>query len=135
MAPGTVALLIKMIYDGMDEYFAYAILWFTRICFTWNMLITIRLTRECYRYTFVTVRTPLSCEVFWHEYAKIPRHTSQNSIAAGNLEWILAKLLWTEWTVTNFLQSSAVFAHSSWQKSLKWYTFECIIFQKKEEII
>ena len=22
----------------------------------------------------------------WHEYAKIPRHTSQNSIAAGNLE-------------------------------------------------
>jgi len=24
--------------------------------------------------------------VFWHEYAKIPRHTSQNSIAAGNLE-------------------------------------------------
>lgn len=24
MAPGTVALLIKMIYDGMDEYFAYA---------------------------------------------------------------------------------------------------------------
>ncbi|RHU01656.1 hypothetical protein DW711_11670 [Ruminococcus sp. AM27-16] len=34
----------------------------------------------------VTVHTPLSCEVFWHEYAKIPRHTSQNSIAAGNLE-------------------------------------------------
>ena len=26
MAPGTVALLIKMIYDGMDEYFAHAIL-------------------------------------------------------------------------------------------------------------
>ena len=26
MAPGTVALLIKMIYDGMDEYFAYAYL-------------------------------------------------------------------------------------------------------------
>ncbi|OLA72254.1 MAG: hypothetical protein BHW51_08500 [Ruminococcus sp. CAG:9-related_41_34] len=22
----------------------------------------------------------------WHEYAKIPRYTSQNSIAAGNLE-------------------------------------------------
>ena len=33
----------------------------------------------------VTVHTPLSREVFWHEYAKIPRHTSQNSIAAGNL--------------------------------------------------
>ena len=31
-------------------------------------------------------RQPLSREVFWHEYAKIPRHTSQNSIAAGNLE-------------------------------------------------
>ena len=35
----------------------------------------------------VTVHTPLSREVFWHEYAKIPRHTSQNSIAAGNLEF------------------------------------------------
>ena len=35
---------------------------------------------------FVIVHTPLSREVFWHEYAKIPRHTSQNSIAAGNLE-------------------------------------------------
>ena len=35
---------------------------------------------------FVTVHTPLSREVFWHEYAKIPRHTSQNSIAADNLE-------------------------------------------------
>jgi len=40
-----------------------------------------------------TVHTPLSREVFWHEYAKIQRHTSQNSIAAGNLEWILAQLL------------------------------------------
>ena len=34
----------------------------------------------------VTVHAPLSREVFWHEYAKISRHTSQNSIAAGNLE-------------------------------------------------
>ena len=34
----------------------------------------------------VTVHTPLSREVFWHEYAKIPRHTSQNSIATGNLK-------------------------------------------------
>ena len=34
----------------------------------------------------VTVHTPLSREVFWHEYAKIPRHTSQSSIATGNLE-------------------------------------------------
>ena len=30
----------------------------------------------------VTVHTPLFREMFWHEYAKIPRHTSQNSIAA-----------------------------------------------------
>ena len=37
-------------------------------------------------YFYVTVHTPLSREVFWHEYAKIPRHTSQNFIAAGNLE-------------------------------------------------
>ena len=35
------------------------------------------------------VHTPQSCEVFWHECAKIPRHTSQNSIAAGNLEFWL----------------------------------------------
>ena len=34
----------------------------------------------------VTVHMPLFREVFWHEYAKIPRHTSQNSIAVGNLE-------------------------------------------------
>ena len=38
------------------------------------------------RQFIITVHTPLSREVFWHEYAKIPRHTSQNSIAAGNLE-------------------------------------------------
>jgi hypothetical protein len=37
----------------------------------------------------ITVHTPQSCEVFWHECAKIPRHTSQNSIAAGNLEFWL----------------------------------------------
>ncbi len=29
---------------------------------------------------FVTVHTPLSRKVFWHEYAKIPRHTSQNEL-------------------------------------------------------
>ena len=33
----------------------------------------------------VIVHTPLFREVFWHEYAKILRHTSQNSIAAGDL--------------------------------------------------
>ena len=48
----------------------------------------IRLTRskKMKRKILVTVHIPLSREVFWHEYAKIPRHTSQNSIAAGNLE-------------------------------------------------
>ena len=49
---------------------------------------------------FITVHTLLSCEIFWHKYAKIPIHTSPNSIAAGNLEWILATLLRTERTVT-----------------------------------
>ena len=51
-----------------------------------------RLSVILLRFT-VTVHIPLSREVFWHEYAKIPRHTSQNSIAAGNLEWIWATLL------------------------------------------
>ena len=37
-----------------------------------------RLSVILLRFT-VTVHTPLSREVFWHEYAKIPRHTSQNS--------------------------------------------------------
>ena len=39
-----------------------------------------------YQVMFVTVHTPLFREVFWHEYAQIPRHINQNSIAAGNLE-------------------------------------------------
>ena len=41
-----------------------------------------RLSVILLRFT-VTVHIPLSREVFWHEYAKIPRHTSQNSIAAA----------------------------------------------------
>ena len=51
-------------------------------------IANIRLTRskKKKRKILVTVHIPLSREVFWHEYAKIPRHTSQNSIAAGNLE-------------------------------------------------
>ena len=32
-------------------------------------------------------------EVFCHEYGKIPRHTGQNPITEGDLEWILTKLL------------------------------------------
>ena len=51
-------------------------------------IANIRLTRskKMKRKILVTVHIPLFREVFWHEYAKIPRHTSQNSIAAGNLE-------------------------------------------------
>ena len=30
-------------------------------------------------------------EVFWHEYAKIPRHTRQNAITEGDLECILTR--------------------------------------------
>ncbi len=57
-----------------------------------NDIITVKaedIPGRAYHYrrgVVVTVHTPLSREVFWHEYAKIPRHTSQNSIAAGNLE-------------------------------------------------
>ena len=42
-------------------------------------IANIRLTRskKMKRKILVTVHIPLSREVFWHEYAKIPRHTSQ----------------------------------------------------------
>ena len=39
----------------------------------------------------VTIQWPLSREVFWHEYAKIPRHTSQNAITEGDFLCILAR--------------------------------------------
>ena len=39
----------------------------------------------------ITVHTPLSREVFWHKYAKIPRHTSQNAITEGDFKCILAR--------------------------------------------
>ena len=32
----------------------------------------------------VTIQQPLSREVFWHIYAKIPRHTSKNAITEGD---------------------------------------------------
>ena len=39
---------------------------------------------------WVAVHTPLSREVFWHEYVKIPRHTSQNAITEGlNAFWLV----------------------------------------------
>ena len=42
-------------------------------------------------YCRVTIQWPLYREVFWHEYAKIPRHTSQNAITEGDFKCILAR--------------------------------------------
>ena len=39
----------------------------------------------------ITVHTPLSREVFWHKYAKIPRHTSKNAITEGDFKCIFAR--------------------------------------------
>ena len=38
----------------------------------------------------VTIQQPLSLEVFWHKYAKIPRHTSKNAITEGDFICIFA---------------------------------------------
>ena len=58
----------------------------------WTVALTVFLITMLPQLQMLTVavlrmmkKTPLFREVFWHEYAKIPRHTSQNSIAAGNL--------------------------------------------------
>ena len=40
---------------------------------------------------FVTVQEPLFREVFWHEYAKIPRVACKNPIAEGDFCWIFAR--------------------------------------------
>ena len=40
---------------------------------------------------FVTIQQVVSREVFWHEYAKIPRHTSQNAITEGDFKCILTR--------------------------------------------
>ena len=51
------------------------------------------------RHFYVSYRDFCNCsqvisrEVFCHEYGKIPRHTGQNPITEGDLEWILTKLL------------------------------------------
>ena len=39
----------------------------------------------------VTIQQVVSREVFWHEYAKIPRHTSQNAITEGDFKCILTR--------------------------------------------
>ena len=44
-----------------------------------------------YRYCYCS--QAMAREVFCHEYGKIPRHTGQNPITEGDLEWILTKLL------------------------------------------
>ena len=46
---------------------------------------------ECDRRDRVTVHMPLSREVFWHKYAKIPRHTSKNAITEGDFKCIFAR--------------------------------------------
>ena len=39
----------------------------------------------------VTIQKPLFREVFWHEYAKIPRVARKNPIAEGDFCWIFAR--------------------------------------------
>ena len=39
----------------------------------------------------VIIQEPLSREVFWHEYAKIPRVARKNPIAEGDFYWIFAR--------------------------------------------
>ena len=39
----------------------------------------------------VTIQQPLSREVFWHIYAKIPRHTSKNAITEGDFKCVFAR--------------------------------------------
>ena len=39
----------------------------------------------------VTIQQPLSREVFWHIYAKIPRHTSINAITEGDFKCVFAR--------------------------------------------
>ena len=39
----------------------------------------------------VTIQKPLFREVFWHEYAKIPRVARKNPIAEDDFHWIFAR--------------------------------------------
>ena len=52
-----------------------------------NLSISVTNATEegCEVYFEVTIQKVVSREVFWHEYAKIPRHTSQNAITEGDL--------------------------------------------------
>ena len=39
----------------------------------------------------ITIQKVVSREVFWHIFAKIPRHIRQNAITEGDLECILTR--------------------------------------------
>ncbi len=56
-------------------------LYYSKTLFIWKLFLSSVIIQLLF---YVTVHISLFREVFWHEYAKIPRHTSQNSIAAGN---------------------------------------------------
>ena len=65
-------------------FFAY---WHYSICRSWNQYADE--SEKIKKSKLVTVHTPLSREVFWHENAKIPRHTARiyaNSINSVHRE-------------------------------------------------
>ena len=47
--------------------------------------------REAQKNNIVTIQKVVFREVFWHIFAKIPRHTRQNAITEGDLECILTR--------------------------------------------
>ena len=51
----------------------------------------IMMTAKQKRRKQVTIQKPLFREVFWHEYAKIPRVARKNSIVEGDFHWIFAR--------------------------------------------
>ena len=58
-----------------------------------NLSISVTNATEegCEVYFEVTIQKVVSREVFWHVFAKIPRHTSQNAITEGDLKCILTR--------------------------------------------
>ena len=79
-------LIIKNLWQTYDKSCKMVFHTHTNVLYNISISLAILEFQYCVLGLRVTVHTPLSREVFWHEYAKIPRHTSQNSIAAGNLE-------------------------------------------------
>ncbi len=70
-----------------------------------------------------TVHRLLSCKVFWHVYAKIPRHTGQNTIIKGDLECILTRLLLKSKTVTENEQTQKRIPHNSEEDPVRFINF------------